>query len=45
MEFENPMAQWLSENWEIVFLYLFKQLSDIKTRLEVHSTEIENLKA
>lgn len=43
MEDITPI-NWVIENWEIVFIYAFKQLNDIKTTIAVHNTEIENLK-
>lgn len=45
MENIEPALSLLIENWEVVFVYLFKQLSDIKTELAIHRTEIKNLKA
>lgn len=42
---EHPFTLWFLENWEVVFLYLFKQLQDIKTTIAIHGIEIKNLKA
>ena len=44
MEETSVILKWLVENWEIIFIYLFKQLNEITTKLEVHASEIKNLK-
>ena len=48
---ENDTLNFILDHYEVVFLYVFKYLkdfsnnmSDIKTIIAVHDTEIKNLK-
>jgi len=41
---ETNLLIWLSNNWEVVFLYGLKYVNDINKILTIHETEIKNLK-